>query len=60
MDKIDNESRLELGVGALPTLEATIGQQEAHVVLKEDWALRAAKLKPIDLGTSRNHKFRIA
>lgn len=34
---------MEQGVGALPTLEATIRHQEDHVVLKEGWALRAAK-----------------
>ena len=34
---------MEQGVGALPTLEATIRHQEDHVVLKEGWALMAAK-----------------
>ena len=41
--KIGYKSRLEQGVGALPTLEVTTGHQEAHVVLKEGWALRAVK-----------------
>lgn len=41
--KMGYKSRLEQGVGALPTLEATIRHQEDHVVLKEGWALRAAK-----------------
>ena len=38
-----DKSRLEQGVGALPTLEVTTGHQEALVVLKEGWALRAVK-----------------
>ena len=41
--KMGYKSRLEQGGGTLPTLEPTIGHQEAHVVLKEGWALRAAK-----------------
>ena len=41
--KIGYKSRLEQGVGALPTLEVTTGHQEAHFVLKEGWALRAVK-----------------
>lgn len=41
--KMGYKSRLEKGVGALPTLEATIGRQEVHAVLEEGWALRAAK-----------------
>ena len=41
--KIGYKSRLEQGVGPLPTIEAMTGHQEAHVALKEGWALRAAK-----------------
>ena len=40
---LSQNGRLEQGGGTLPTLEPTIGHQEAHVVLKEGWALRAAK-----------------
>ena len=41
--KMGYKSCLEEGVGVLPTLKAVIGHHEALVVLKEGWALRAAK-----------------
>ena len=41
--KMGYKFRLEQGGDALPTLQATIGRQVVHAVLKEGWALRAAK-----------------
>ena len=37
------KSCLEEGVGVLPALQAPVSHQEASVIPKEGWAIRAAK-----------------